>query len=252
MLGRLVSSVGSAIQGTPLEEPLDSAFYRVIGPRRAELTLDGLTAQFNARSSSEYLSAQDLGGESVVVEAMLDELSADDVVWDVGAFVGWHAALFGQIAETIAFEPEPDTFVKLQETCALNPEARITPVCLGLGNPDAPRDRVGIVAGEGGEITGDAAASRATTVAKPATLIDSVLAQPTAMKLDVQGLEGPVIDGFGDYLADLNLLFVEFHEGRMVGDWTPATLHDRITDAGLEQREELPRREDILKLYVRP
>ncbi|MBX0285483.1 FkbM family methyltransferase [Halomicroarcula sp. F28] len=252
MLGQLVSAIGSTIQGTPLEEPLDRAYYDVWGPRQTEVILGGLTAKFNANSSSEYLSAKDLGGESEVIEAMLENLSEDDVVWDVGSFVGWHAALFGQIAETVAFEADPDTFAKLHQTCTLNPNASITPVCLGLGNPDAPRERVGIVAGEGGEITEQDSNSRATTIANPATLIDSSLTQPSAMKLDVQGLEGPVIAGFGDRLEELDVLFVEFHEGRMVGDWTPDKLHDHITDFGLEELMGLSRREDILKLYVRP
>lgn len=121
MLSRLVSAIGSTIQGTRLEEPADKIYYGVLGPRQVELMLGGYTAQFNARSSSELYSVQDLGGESKVVKTMLENLSADDIVWDVGAFVGWHAALFGQVAETVAFEAEPHTFLKLQETCSLNP-----------------------------------------------------------------------------------------------------------------------------------
>jgi len=251
MLDRLVHAVGTAVQGTPLEEPLDRAYYEAVGPRQTELTLGGVTARFNARSSSEYNSGQDLGGEAEIVGTMLEALSDDDAVWDVGAFVGWHAALFGQVAETVAFEADPTTFTKLQETCALNPDARITPVCLGLGAPSAARERTDIVAGEGGGMVDDSEGT-ATTVVSPDSLIDSVLAQPTAVKLDVQGFEGRVIDGFGERLHDIERLLVEIHSGRMVGDWTPERLHDRLTDAGFEQREQLARREDVLRLYVRP
>jgi FkbM family methyltransferase len=252
MLSRFVSVIGSTVQGTPLEEPVDKIYYRVFGPKKVELMMGGYTAQFNARSSSEFYSAQNLGGESEVVKMMLEELSADDIVWDVGAFVGWHAALFGRVAETVAFEAEPDTFLKLQETCSINPEARITPLCLGLGDPSAPRDRVGVVAGEGGKVTINSADGRATTIASPAALINSSLSQPTAMKVNVQGLEGAVINAFDDYLEDLNMLLVEFHEDRMVGDWTTESLSDYITNSGLKQREEMSRRKDILKFYIRP
>lgn len=252
MIETVVHTIGSLVQGTPLEEPLDSAYYDLMGPRRTQATMKGITAKFNARSSSEYYSVQDFSGEAAIVEAMLDALRPEDVLWDIGAFVGWHAAFFGQVAETVAFEADPDTFEKLQETATINPDARITPVCLGLGNPTTHRERVSIVAGEGGEISDTRDSGKATTVAAPATLIETALSPPTAVKLDVQGMEGEVIEGFSDYLSDIRLLFVEFHEGRMAGDWTPATLHDRITDAGLEQQEEMTRRADILKLYRRP
>lgn len=252
MFDRFLHMVGTAVQGTPLEEPLDRTYYRITGPRRVKAELGDVTAEFNARSSSEYYSVQDLGGESEVVKAMLDELSTNDVVWDVGAFVGWHAALFGQVAETVAFEADPDTYRKLQEACTLNPRARVTPICLGLGNPSQEWETVAIAAGEGGAVTTKSKGGRATTIASPATMIDSVLTRPTAMKLDVQGLEGEVIEGFGEYLADLRLLLVEFHEGRIVGDWTAESLHERITDTGFELLREQPRREDVLKLYQRP
>ncbi|MDZ7850715.1 MAG: FkbM family methyltransferase [Halodesulfurarchaeum sp.] len=252
MIETVVHTIGSLINGTPLEEPLDRAYYDFMGPRRTQATLGGITAQFNARSSSEYYSVQDFGGEKALVEEMLDALQPSDVLWDIGAFVGWHAAFFGQVAETVAFEADPDTFCKLQETATLNPVARITPVCLGLGNPSAHRERVSIAAGEGGGITDRGSDGKPTTVARPETLITTALSPPTAVKLDVQGLEGEVIEGFGDYLMDIQLLFVEFHEGRMTGDWTVETLHDRITEAGLEQQREMTRREDILKLYRRP
>jgi FkbM family methyltransferase len=250
MVRWLVSKVGSLIQGTPLEEPIDRAYYEVTGPRRTELTLGGVTARFNARSSSEYHSVRDLGGEASVVESAIEHLSTDDVVWDIGAFVGWHAALFGQVAETVAFEADPDTFAQLQETCTLNPDTQVTPVCLGLGNPPTVRDSVSIAAGEGGEIT-ETGSRKATTIASPATLIDSILRPPTAVKIDVQGHEGKVIEGFGDYLTEVNLLFIEFHEGRMVGDWTSAALHEYITRQGFDEKRKLSRRNDTLKLYSR-
>jgi FkbM family methyltransferase len=252
MIETIVHTIGSLVQGTPLEEPLDSVYYDLIGPRRTQGTLGGITAEFNARSSSEYHSVQDFGGEEVIVKSMLDELRPEDVLWDIGAFVGWHAAFFGQVAETVAFEADPETFGKLQETATINSEARITPVCLGLGNPATHRKRVSIVEGEGGEITEAGKTGKTTTVASPATLIETALSPPTAVKLDVQGMEGKVIEGFGDYLSDIRLLFVEVHEGRMSGDWTPETLHNCITDAGLEEQEAMTRRADTLKLYRRP
>lgn len=251
MLDTVVHTIGSIIKGTPLEEPLDGAYYNIMGPRRTQATLGGITAEFNARSSSEYYSVQDFGGEAAIVEALLDALRPTDVVWDIGAFVGWHAAFFGQVAETVAFEADSDTFGKLQETATLNPDARITPVCLGLGNPSTHRERVSIVAGEGGGITNAGSEGKATTVASPTTLIETALSPPTAIKLDVQGLEGEVIEGLGDYLSNVRLLLVEYHEGRISGDWTSETLHDHITDTGLEQQQEITRREDILKLYRR-
>jgi len=251
MIDSVIQSIGSIIKGTPLEEPLDSAYYNIVGPRRTETTVGGITAEFNARSSSEYYSVQDFGGEAAVVEEFLEELRPEDVIWDIGAFVGWHAAFFGKVAETVAFEADPDTFRKLQQTTTLNPNARITPVCLGLGNPSTYRRRVSIVAGEGGGITDLSSEGKDTTVASPTTLIETALSPPTAVKLDVQGLEGEVIEGFGEHLSDIRLLLVEFHEDRIVGDWTTQELHDRITKAGLEQQQEISRRADTLKLYHR-
>lgn len=250
MIDNLVHAVGDAVNGTPVEEPLDRAYHGIAGPRRVRVSLGSKTATFNARSSSEFHSVQDLGGEADIVEAFLDELTDEDVVWDVGAFAGWHAAFFGQVAETVAFEADPEAHRKLQETCALNPDARITPVCLGLGNPIDDRERAAVERGEGGGIADRGTDGNVTTIGRPDALLDTAFTSPTAMKLDVQGLEGEILDGFGDHLADLRAILIEVHDGRLVGDWTPETIDDRITEAGLELRRELPRREDLLRLYT--
>jgi|GEM_PF-5607105 len=252
MIESVVHTIGSLIEGTPLEEPVDRAYYRVTGPRRTAATAGGITAEFNARSSSEYYSSQNLGGEGEIIEAMLNELSSNDLLWDIGSFVGWHAALFGQVAETVAFEADPNTFRKLQETCTLNPKARITPVCLGLGNPPNGRELVSIIAGEGGAVRNYGGSGEATMVASPSSIINTVFKPPTAVKVDVQGLEGEVIDGFGEYLADIRVLFVEFHNGRITGDWTSDSLHEHIIANGFEQQKEIERRKDTLTLYIRP
>lgn len=214
MIETVVHTIGSLIRGTPLEEPLDSVYYDLIGPRRTQGSLGRITAEFNARSSSEYYSIQDFGGEEAIVMSMIDALRPDDVLWDIGAFVGWHAAFFGQVTETVAFEADPETFGKLQETATINPKAQITPVCLALGNY-THRERVSIAGGEGGGVTEAEAGAhdKVTTVVSPATLIETALSPPTAVKLDVQGMEGQVIEGFGDYLSDIRLLLVEVHEG---------------------------------------
>ena len=59
------------------------------------------------------------------------------------------------------------------------------------------------------------------------------MANPTVVKIDVEGYESAVLDGFGVLLSDVRVLLCEVHPRRLLPDETPKRILRRITDAGL-------------------
>ncbi|MUW13424.1 FkbM family methyltransferase [Halorubrum sp. CBA1125] len=253
-MNRILNRIGEAIKGTSLEPILDQAFYTVVGPREISTTVGDYTGTFAAHSSREYHGVQTLDDEKEITETFLSHLSEDDIAWDIGANVGWHAILMGQIAPTVAFEPNPRSFSKLHRNICLNPTCDVVPVCAGLG-PTADSETTsttGIGEGAGAAVLPifdvDTDEYRSTLVMEGQT-DPPLFTSPDAIKLDVQGLESDVLTSFGEQLDTIRLLMVEYHKGRIVGDWTAEKLHEYVCNSGFSVVETNIRRDDVIRIY---
>lgn len=146
-----------------------------------------------------------------------------DTVWDVGANVGLYTAVFlaatGQNGRVVAFEPTAACFDQLRGR--FTDPARVTLKNMALGDVDGRISMAvdvdplaathhivaGNTSGAGFETVEVRAASSLVKV-EPALF-------PNAVKIDVEGHEGAVLDGFGPVLADkrLHSIGIEVHFG---------------------------------------
>lgn len=156
--------------------------------------------------------------------AMLGAVHPGDVVWDIGANVGYYTKQFAEAVGTqgkvVAFEPVPAAFRKLSEAVAGHNNVRTVNAALGaksgtvtfsLGTQDAdPTSKIvegGVaIAGKAIDLpmlTGDEAMTR------------EQLPQPTFVKIDVEGFEPDVVEGLTNVLQSkaCKNVFIEVHFG---------------------------------------
>ena len=161
----------------------------------------------------------------------LDELTADDVLWDVGANVGMYAVYAARFtgARVFAFEPEAQNHALLIENIALNKVGRS---CIAVNLPLSDRAGFGFMDvryvtkggaynhfadGRAGECAyaPEAVETRSQSGPVARQLIygcsidrlvdDGCFAFPTHLKIDVDGLEAAIIAGAAATLYDERL-----------------------------------------------
>lgn len=145
-----------------------------------------------------------------------------DCVWDVGANIGHYTRLFagrvGAEGTVFAFEPSPVNYSRLSRACAALSNTKLFQ--MGIGRQDDTlmlrqgADDLGatsrvfsdMVAGEGIDVEMRSGAS---------LLASGAVAPPNVLKIDVEGFELEVLEGFGDHLRNetLRTVGVEVHFG---------------------------------------
>jgi len=180
--------------------------------------------------------------ESRLGTIMLSAVRPGDCVWDIGANIGFYTAQFADIVGATgsvqAFEPSPRNFAVL--TDALDGRNNVAFHPIGLS------DTVGEARFQQGE-DDLGATSRIVQNHKSADdLIVSLrrgddlvgkVPPPNVMKIDVEGHELEVLEGFGSVLnrPELRDIFIEVHfelleqKGSPTG---PARIEDQLRQAG--------------------
>lgn len=169
--------------------------------------------------------------EERFASALLGAVGSGDVVWDIGANVGWYAERFlaGDAAHVVCFEPAPSAVQVLRERYAKElTGSRVSIVPIALSNT---RGRVRFAA-DGASPTNHIVADDALieTIDVPVATGDEARAEyglplPNIMKVDVEGFEWEVISGMREVLSSRALrgVFIEVHF---------ALLHERGLDDG--------------------
>ncbi|HTT67102.1 MAG TPA: FkbM family methyltransferase [Gemmatimonadales bacterium] len=172
--------------------------------------------------------------EPVLQEALAERLRPGDVVYDIGANVGFFtvlaARLVGPTGRVVAFEPLPANLAALRHNIALNHFDNVTVIDAAVA---AAAGTAGLVLGgeptwarlatRTGEPAGTAAGQGAADAARPAAItvrlvsVDELLANgtlppPTLVKIDVEGAELEVVGGMTATLrAHGPILLCEMH-----------------------------------------
>jgi FkbM family methyltransferase len=146
------------------------------------------------------------------------ELGADSVVIDVGAFTGsWAQHIVDRYDPTIyAFEPNPQSFSRLQEKAERNP--KLKPYRYGLGDEDLTIDFT--LNGLGSSMCDDRSDnSEAPRVKVDIAAIDRIwaelqLGQVDLMKINIEGAEFPLLDKMAktDLFKCVDCFLIQFHE----------------------------------------
>jgi FkbM family methyltransferase len=184
--------------------------------------------------------------EDAFDKALFANLRDGDVVWDVGANVGYYTKRFAKVVgvrgKCIAFEPFPETAEKLRvnldgiknyslEVYALGAAAgkvvmQVGGDELGATNRISEEQSCGVMI----EIsTGDAIISEARIEA------------PNVVKIDTEGFELDVLRGMSKLMQDpkLRALFVEVHFGLLAERGipkAPVEIETLLKDAGFQTR----------------
>ena len=146
-------------------------------------------------------------------------LQPGDCVWDVGANVGYYTRQFsdrvGDGGVVFAFEPSSTNFTRLDAACAELSNVRF--IQSGLG-----RENGKLAFQQGADDLGATSRVVGTTggvvvdIRSGVSLIENGDASfPNAIKIDVEGFEYEVLEGFGDHLGEtaLRSIGVEVHFG---------------------------------------
>jgi FkbM family methyltransferase len=162
--------------------------------------------------------------EQAFHQALEDEIKPGDVVWDVGANVGFYSELFckwvGQNGGVIAFEPYPESVARIRQRVPDCPWLHVEPVALGQEDSSA---RLAVFAHHTtrNHIQFETAPENAGESTLPIEICkgDTVSARlgrmPNVIKIDVEGFEEEVILGMETMLLspEIRAVLMEVHFG---------------------------------------
>jgi len=241
--------------------------YRKVGAGTVKIDLGGRSASFTFSSASELERAMRLDGERALLARMLRETRPGDVVFDVGANLGFYTVLLakavGPIGTVVAFEPELGVLERMKENAEINGVANIRGFNVALGETEATvplevDSRLGsglhIMAGGDHSVRAGFATRDVRQVRGDAYVAAQALPVPALIKVDVEGMEREVLRGLARTLADsrCRLVLCEIHFGlldRMGKPTASKDIEGLLSHSGFN-RIEWPDRSHILALKL--
>ena len=167
---------------------------------------------------------------------LLHFLRPDDLFVDIGANVGSYTVLAsGQVgAHTIAIEPVPSTFKRLQNNIAINYlDELVTSLNIGIGSK---QETLNFTAGLDtvNHVVLESDGSKVISVI--VDTLDRLLIEyhPSLIKIDVEGFESEVLRGATNILNDdkLKAIIIELNgSGRKYG-FSDEDIHDKLVSMG--------------------
>ncbi len=240
---------------------LRNLYFRWARPAGGVLPLqvNGVSARFHVRNYRELriLEAVEIG-EGDVLNLLSKFLAPGDVVYDVGANIGIYSILLakavGEQGKVVAFEPEQKSFGHLLDNLRLNGVTTVQCIRKALGAEPArgqlfvrdgvtcPRLSAPFSDGTSGKVTAESVdVERGDRLAA-----DEHLPVPRAIKIDVEGHEYAVLQGFRQTLANphCKLLCCEIHPRLLPAGVTPETIRGLLVSLGFSRVETMPRERD--------
>ena len=218
------------------ERRLRAVQHRLTGPARrsAVPVLRGTGRGLRVRFGESALRRAWARAEAAVEDAFIAHLHVGDVVYDLGANIGWYSLLaaraVGPGGRVLAFEPSLLNAALVQQNAASNNFENVSVIpaaatdqdgwmtFLDKGNLESRLDK------DDSEAQAERRAEREQHVVGesivPVTTLDSWLAQtsqppPNLVKIDVEGAELGVLRGMGEILrANRPTLIIELHGTR--------------------------------------
>jgi FkbM family methyltransferase len=208
------------------EESARAAYYRILGKsivKRAEIGGDAAVFRCPTPTLADYIASTNR--EREVIESFLELIEPDYTVWDVGANIGlWTLFIATRLkgrGQVVAFEPFARARTLLEQNLILNHIENTTVYSSALGNENG---EVPFYPSVDGAISTSALACHDGpygTERKPLyvpirtagrVVDENTFLLPDAVKIDVEGAELAVLEGFSDSIwKRLKVLFVEVH-----------------------------------------
>lgn len=212
-------------------------------------TIGGYDVSYITVTRSETRDIGILGSERCAISTFANDVESDDVVWDVGANVGMYSTLAGVIgAETHAFEIIEENAMRVAENAATNgAEDTVTTHEIGLFDENGTTTvRTGDVT-TGYSVASLSGDGERTVETKRGEDVEAP--SPTVMKIDTEGAEKPILDGMGDRLDDIRVLYIEVHETKKCKEfgYTRRELLDQLDELGFDATPVEKHGSDIMR-----
>jgi len=222
----------------------------------------GRTLRIRVTTRTEIARVDSVWRERILIRRMVDALRAGDVFLDVGANIGVVSMLVAGAAGpgvvVHALEPEPNNVRALRRNIAENDMVEIVAHELALGA--STESGTLHVAGESGTgshsllVRDDRAGSSRipVEVVRGDAFVATLDRTPAVVKIDVEGAELDVVQGFGETFeaADLRDVFVEIHPG-LLPEGQRAEDVDRLMNAAGLRRVWAQVRGDEIHVHYR-
>jgi len=162
------------------------------------------------------------GYEFTFDDAIFSHLREGDIVWDVGANVGYYTKRFaetvGPSGMVFAFEPFPDTAARLCENLEGVSNYALVPAALGAECGTVTMQTGSDALGATNRIVDDSQDGDVTIQIETGdnVIISGRADAPTCIKIDTEGFELDVLRGMGALIEEtptLRALFIEVHFG---------------------------------------
>jgi len=181
-------------------------------------------------------------------------LKRDDVVWDVGSYIGMFAvfseAAVGENGRVYAFEPEPRAAELLRRNCRLNRAAGVRIIEVALGDVDGKAEVFSARESENAihSLTSwNHTRQRGTAIAvrRGDQLVRSGhVRPPNVVKMDVEGGEFQSLVGMRETIRSdaCRMLFLELHPQDLPRfGASESDVRACLSDAGFRVTREMPR-----------
>jgi len=239
-----------------LRRLLRKGYYWWARPRHGilRLRIAGIPLQFRVHTSEELRvleSEGGAGGEERVLDLLVSFLGPGDVVYDIGSNVGLYAVLLakrvGAQGLVVAFEPQEQNYIHLQENLRLNGVENVRSYRQALG------DRGGRAELYASEVIGSSSLVQqqprdaVAEVVDVSTGDDLVAAErlpvPRVVKIDVEGYEYAVLRGLRETLSQraCELVSCEVHPALLPAGVTPGAASSLLKQLGFVRFDSYPR-----------
>jgi FkbM family methyltransferase len=196
--------------------------YRIAGETYA-VTVGDVSTEFLIPTYNEFTDLWKIDERPVLAD-LLGELRPDDVFYDIGANIGLYACLASQVTDSpvIAFEPHPDNAERLRQNMQHNrADISLFEHALVDENGEAELSiTLEKIGSAGHSLVTTANTHETITISKrhgDEFIADNQLPTPTAIKIDVEGTEGAVLNGLSTTLdqPSCRLVYCEVHGDRL-------------------------------------
>jgi FkbM family methyltransferase len=212
--------VRGVVRALGLQKKAQALYYRFAQKNDSlQITAGGVGGRFISSNARDLRIVESCAQEQALVR-LLSEVRSDDVAYDIGAHHGLYAVLLAQkVKRVIAFEPEEECFARLERNVQINQLSNITCYRTAIGDHDAEDTLYmgeGVGAIQHGQLAADwtEGSKQAISVVHGDTFRESQnLPAPTVIKIDVEGYEGFVLEGFRKSLSlpECRMVCCEIH-----------------------------------------
>lgn len=192
--------------------------FHWITPNVRTLTVGDVSVEMEQKHVGEFDQIRGHHNEAWLANNLVEELQPTDCFWDIGGNVGLYSLLAAECdAEVVTFEPWLENAATIERNLHRNDlSARVIPKALASeGGPrEFTLDERETPGSGRGSLLDDWQDGRTQIVecVRGDTAIErDELPTPTVAKIDVEGAELEVLEGLGDRLTEIQLLYCELH-----------------------------------------